>query len=134
MFAFNQCIKLAQFNVLICCELVSEQLVASTAFTQCLPSWNVDSAAPFTVEIRTRPQGSDLWTPWLLIGDWGVAQRPAEVVTACDEARIAVDILEASSPQDRAQLRGPDGIGVTRTILCMTDFLASGVPPMESAR
>ena len=40
----------------------------------------------------------------------------------------------APSKQDRAQLRGPDGIGVTRTILCMTDFLASGVPPMESAR
>ena len=40
----------------------------------------------------------------------------------------------APSKQDRAKLRGPDGIGVTRTILCMTDFLASGVPPMESAR
>ncbi len=108
-------------------SLVSEQLVASTAFTQCLPSWNVDSAAPFKVEIRTRPQGSDLWTPWLLIGDWGVAQRPAEVVTACDEARIAVDILEASSPQDRAQLRftacGPSPLppGAVRASVAFTD-------------
>ena len=28
--------------------------------------------------------------------------------------------------QDRSKLRGRDGIGVTRTILCMTDFLVSG--------
>ena len=85
--------------------LVSGEFVASKAFTQCLPSWNVDSAEPFTVELRTRPQGADLWTPWLLIGDWGVARRPELVVTACDEARVAVDILEAAAPQDRAQLR-----------------------------
>ena len=89
--------------------LVSGELAASAAFTQCLPSWNVDSTEPFTVELRTRPQGSSLWTPWLLIGDWGIAQRSEEVVTACDEARVAVDVLEASTPLDRAQLRFTPG-------------------------
>ena len=32
------------------------------------------------------------------------------------------------SKQDRSKLSGSDGIGVTRTILCMTDFLVSGSP------
>lgn len=85
--------------------IVTEELVASTPFTECLPSWNVDTHVPFNVEIRTRPAGSDLWTPWLLIGDWGVSSRPEDVVTACDEARIAVDVLEAITPQERTQLR-----------------------------
>ncbi len=85
--------------------LITEELVPSAPFTECLPSWNVASDAPFSVEIRTRPIGSDLWTPWLLIGDWRVASRPADVVTACDEVRISVDVLEAAIPQERAQLR-----------------------------
>jgi hypothetical protein len=90
-------------------SLITEELVASAPFTECLPSWNVDPTLPFNVEIRTRPAGSELWTPWLLIGDWGVSTRPDEVVTACDEVRIAVDVLEASAPQDRAQLRFTPG-------------------------
>ena len=85
--------------------LISEELVPSAPFTECLPSWNVASDAPFSVEIRTRPVGSDLWTPWLLIGDWRVASRPQDVVTACDEVRVSVDVLEAAIPQARAQLR-----------------------------
>ena len=85
--------------------LVTEELVASTPFTECLPSWNVGSNVPFNVELRTRPAGSELWTPWLLIGDWRVSSRPEDVVTACNEVRIAVDVLEATSPQERAQLR-----------------------------
>ena len=86
-------------------SLVTEELVPDAPFTECLPSWNVDPGVPFSVEIRTRPAGSNLWTPWLLIGDWATPSRPEDVVTACDEVRIAVDVLEASVPQDRAQLR-----------------------------
>lgn len=52
--------------------------------------------------------------------------------TAASEPRAEGSL--AASKQDRSKLRGSDGIGVTRTILCMSDFLASGVPPLESAR
>ena len=47
--------------------------------------------------------------------------------TAASEPRAEGSL--AASKQDRSKLRGSDGIGVTRTILCMSDFLASGVPP-----
>lgn len=98
-------------------SLVSAELTPSSHFTECLPSWNVASVEPFAVEIRTQPEGSERWTPWLLIGDWGVPERAEDVMTACDEARVAVDILEATGPQCRAQLR----------------FLPAGEQPLDPA-
>lgn len=86
-------------------DLLSEELVPAGPFTEVLPSWNVTAGVPFSVDVRTRAGGDAPWTPWLLIGDWGVPQRPTEVVTACDEATVSVDVLVANEPQARVQLR-----------------------------
>lgn len=119
---------------------LSAFLEPSKPFTECLPSWNVVGDAPFSVEIRTRPVGSSRWTPWLLIGDWGVAGRPEDVVTACDEVKVAVDILEATSPQNLAQLRFiPSGGGALpaeaiRASAVFTDRTALDARIAEAAR
>ena len=85
--------------------LESAVIRADAPFTEVLPSWNVTGDVPFSVDVRTRASADAPWTPWLLIGDWGVTARPEDVVTACDEAEVAVDVLTASAPQAMAQLR-----------------------------
>ena len=73
------------------------------SFTEALPSWNVATDSPFTVDLRVRPQGST-WSPWLRIGDWNVPRRTDEVTTTFDRGRVAVDILRLVSPMDELQL------------------------------
>ncbi|MEM9382948.1 MAG: C39 family peptidase [Planctomycetota bacterium] len=92
--------------------LESDDLGTGAPFTEALPSWNVAGDDPFVVDLRVSTDArGDAWSPWLRVGDWGVAARDAAVVTSFGSGEVKVDVLELDEPQLRAQLRfgRPDG-------------------------
>jgi hypothetical protein len=98
-------------------------------FTELLPSWNVDTPAgtSFRVDVRVGRRADGEWSPWLLIGDWGVPVEPR--YTRFEGGKIAVDVFESPEPWDRAQLRiegtgGAGEIAIHRASLAFTDTRA----------
>lgn len=72
-------------------------------FSEVLPSWNVATETPFTVDVRVRVEAS-AWSPWLRIGDWNVPARTGDAVTTFDRGRVAVDVLRLVQPMDELEL------------------------------
>ena len=83
--------------------LRSSVVADGAPFDEALPSWNVSTETPFTVDIRVRSGGST-WSPWLRIGDWGLPRRAEDVPTTFDRGRVAVDVLRLVSPMEEVQL------------------------------
>lgn len=83
--------------------LRSSVVADGAPFDEALPSWNVSTEMPFTVDIRVRPDGST-WSPWLRIGDWNLPRRTEDVPTTFDRGRVAVDVLRLVSPMEEVQL------------------------------
>ncbi|QDV07050.1 hypothetical protein Poly30_25690 [Planctomycetes bacterium Poly30] len=86
--------------------LVSESIGDGAAFTEALPSWNVPSGTPFTVEIRALAAATDgAWSPWLRIGEWAAPPRGEDTPTRFDFGKVAVDVLQLQKPHRAVELR-----------------------------
>jgi hypothetical protein len=75
------------------------------AFRELILSWNV--RAPQTVgvwfEIRVADEPGGAWTPWMLIGEWGVLHP--KPVTKADGMSVEVDVLVSQRPLRMVQVR-----------------------------
>ncbi|MEM8711280.1 MAG: C39 family peptidase [Planctomycetota bacterium] len=86
-------------------QLQSEVITDGRPFTEALPSWNVPSPTPFSVDIRVREFETSPWGPWMRIGDWLVDERAEHVRTKFDAGKVAVDVLSLDRPFLAAQVR-----------------------------
>ncbi len=104
-------------------------------FTEALPSWNVATAASFTVDVRVRSKDL-VWSPWLRIGDWNVPTRTSAATTTFDEGRVAVDVLQLRSPMTELEIAfepAAAGIALDPVDVSATVVLSS-VEQLENAR
>lgn len=113
--------------------LRSRVVVDSAPFTEALPSWNVVSKEPFTVDIRVRLAGSN-WSPWLRIGDWNLPGRTEDVPTTFERGRVAVDVLRLVSPMDEMQLafRPADGAEALNPMEVSASVVLTNLERLES--
>jgi hypothetical protein len=96
-------------------------------FDEVLASWNVrvPAGAGLTVEVQVR--GDAGASPWLYLGDWGVAPPLADRTVSFDGGEVAVDVLRLTAPCAGARLRlaavgeAEAPVEVYRTTLCLTD-------------
>lgn len=107
----------------------SRVVAREVPFTELLPSWNVDAppGTSFRVDLRVGRAADDLWSPWLLVGDWGHPVEPR--YTRFAGGKVAIDVFESSEPWDRAQVRleatgGAGAIELHRLSLAFTDARA----------
>lgn len=76
-------------------------------FDVAVVSWNARHAADcgFGVEVSVAPQADGAFSPWLWIGEWNVAVRPAQRREQAEGVRIDVDTLVADTPMRAMRLR-----------------------------
>ncbi len=91
-------------------SLLSPIIADGQRFTEALPSWNVPSGEPFTVEIRALDAAVDgtekgNWSPWLRIGDWATPSRDKDTPVKFSAGKVGVDVLQLNVPYSAAQLR-----------------------------
>lgn len=75
------------------------------AFRELILSWNVRAAEKTGVwfEIRVADEPGGEWTPWMLIGEWGVLHP--KPVTQADGMKVEVDVLVSQRPLRMVQVR-----------------------------
>lgn len=76
------------------------------AFTELLPSWNVDVPANAGVkwDVRVRDAKTGAWSPWLYIGYWGRVTRGNRTTEFAGGA-VEIDVLRLTAPADAFEMR-----------------------------
>jgi hypothetical protein len=87
--------------------VVESPVIIRPAFNDAILSWNLDVApgAGAWFEVRAAAVGTDDWTPWLFMSEWGAVGPEGEPVTRCDTARVDVDIFRSKRQFDRLHFR-----------------------------
>jgi len=107
-------------------------------------SWNLDAPPGKAVVLELSvARGEGEWSPWLLVGSWGLDADEAEALrgelprrSMCSMGRVDVDTFVASRPIDRARLRARPlhgsgaGVVLRRAAFCFTAS-SGGDPPGE---
>jgi hypothetical protein len=84
----------------------SQTIESEFAFTELLPSWNVEvpENAGVRWDVRVRDAKSGEWSPWLYIGYWGRVTHDRRTIEF-EGGEVEIDVLRLKSPADAFEIR-----------------------------
>lgn len=114
-------------------EATSPVLAPDFPFRSCVPSWNADVPDGSWFELSLRIRSGGRWSGWKSLGPWApndsTVRRHSVAGQDDDEARVATDTVEPTSPADAFQARfrfnaavGADGRPVSAAMPGLRSF------------